>query len=177
MEKRKRFSFLFFVVLLVLVFSLQSQETTSYYNSVGNYTINYPESWEREVGADGEVLSLFIPSDNSTDVIHKQLQVNVIRWEEGDVEDFVKINFDIEKLKLNYEEFELISSVSDEDEQGQIRYFEFSYRIYDSQVVTLCYFKKIGDDVYTFLAMTSKDDYGFYRNLFMEVIKSMDIGD
>ncbi|HIW86743.1 MAG TPA: hypothetical protein IAC47_00490, partial [Candidatus Onthomorpha intestinigallinarum] len=68
-------------------------------------------------------------------------------------------------------------SVSDEDEQGQIRYFEFSYRIYDSQVVTLCYFKKIGDDVYTFLAMTSKDDYALYRNRFMEVIKSTDIGD
>ncbi len=164
------------VIILMSFFALaaQKEESLNYYNETGQYSLDYPVSWElEETGEDGTV-SLYAPSEGN-ELVYKHLQVSVAQWEEGNLEDFVSAAFSETEMRKVYSDIEIRDSGIKKQNGSDIHSFEMNYTLNGEKVITLCYFEKKGSRIYIILAASPEREYALYKDYFLRIIRSLQI--
>lgn len=177
-EARNRMKKGLFAVVVMLMsccyLSAQTEEFLNYYNEAGQYSLDYPKSWEVEETDEEGTVSLYAPSEEN-ELVYKHLQVSIAQWDEGSLEEFVAAAFSEAEMRKVYPDIEIRDAGISELNGTDIHSFEMSYTLNEEKVITLCYFEKKESRVYIILAASPEREYALYKDSFLKIVRSLHI--
>jgi len=175
---------IFFLSLGFCCSSLFAQQEGKdvYVDKVNNFIISYPDDWNLENGEEGEI-TIYSPydaedeeessEDENYQAVEDKIQIIPIRWDEGNLEEFVNSNFLSSDWSSEFEGFKIVKQGKEKINGNDAMWFMATYTLQDVQVTSLFYFIKMFNRVISFTSFCKSDDFELdYKIKYLEIIRS-----
>lgn len=153
-----------------------------YVDKINNFIISYPDDWNLENGDEGEI-TIYSPygvgdedesfEDQNYQAVEDKIQIIPIRWDEGNLEEFVNSNFLSSDWSKEFEGFKIVKQGKEKINGNDAMWYMATYTLQDVQVTSLFYFIKMFNRVISYTSFCKSDDFELnYKIKYLEIIRS-----